>query len=342
MSEIYDWELAGDFDDDTPSKNYIYNLRQLALGCVASIGSVAVIAVGVPAIINQHENLGFQGRSTDANKIIEGKKLPGALPPSVANDYDAVLRLDFGMEYGSAVKVGKKLVFSAGHVVMTKGADHSYQLHCDSVIDSTRNALTQAGGYDAITNWYGKNTEPNPDRKADYTLFKIKMDPSFDELPDAPIASSPPSIGSDVFFINYQSNSTNLQRYPSKALAEYYDGKNYGHAAEYGGIVIAKYANEFLVAQSMQSYGPRNRYSATFSYPGASGGPVFNTMGQVEGVDDNIEDSTVSPSYILDNYGVHLAVKPQKQIKIAGVQYINSAILHSADKHIKQNLCSMS
>jgi hypothetical protein len=269
--------------------------------------------------------------SAPAAHIIRAPKPPRSLPKTVRRMYDSAIELNYGNYKGSAVKVGPRLAFSAGHMVIpARGEGHPKPIEC-GINSSTENIYTSPGGYDQITNWTGKfdGLETNP-IAPDYSLLKIRPDPQFDRLPIAPIVKSTPAKGSLAYFINYEENSPNggLERFPNQALANYYEGQNFGHAAEYAGIVLGMYDGFLAIAQNLQSYGP-SQHKEVVSHDGASGGPIFNKYGQLEGVVSNGVTATTAGE-ITQQYGMHLQLNPKQGVDIEYVQPIDQSLFKQA------------
>lgn len=161
----------------------------------------------------------------------------------------------------------------------------------------------------------------------DYALLNIEADRSFRSLPSASVASSTPALGSTVYFINYESGDNSvMSRYPNPLLANYFEGDNVGHAAEYAGTVIARSAEIAIVATGLQGYGPKHNRQVN-SQPAASGGGVFEGSGKLYGLTIDIGDSSQSAGSIADQYHVILPTDSRHKISLSYVQPITPALL---------------
>lgn len=265
-------------------------------------------------------------QNVSAESLTYAQRPPRILPRLVQNEYDSVLKVDYGEYRGSGVKVGPNLVWTAGHMVMPAGAGHPSSAVC-SYDAKTENVNSSLGNGDFIQNWYGQYNGPNNPNYPDFALLSVISDSGFDRLPTASIARSTPSRGDLAYFINYESNAKGtIARFPSQSESPFLGPQTYSHAAEYAGIILGKFNGLYEVAGGLQGYGPA-RGREENSHPGASGGPVFNTVGKTEGVVIATIRNGESVGQIATDFGVVLPLPRDSTVGVSLVQPISSTLL---------------
>jgi hypothetical protein len=277
----YDWAVEGVFDEsetaaEPAARPNIYldtlsRMKGLALAGVAM--TAAVVAMGYGSYMLKKEFFAL-----DADNV------PGKLPKPVRDVADSAVKVEYNTDLdhglsGSGVKIGPDLVLTAGHVVQPERDPPVLSCQGSYVL----NVIT--ADYDWPV-WIRDRSYAYGGSE-DMAVLRVRDDYSFDALPTARIAEEQPGKGESVFFINYESGRRyGDDHYPNAELAAQTEAEAgaefYGHAAQYAGIVIGHEGSDLVVATGQKGYGPEAGREVN-TYPGGSGGPVFNQDGELIG-----------------------------------------------------------
>lgn len=272
----YDWEVEGVFRPERPDTR-LSTSRELRNTLFAGTAMVAAMT----ALIYGY----YEAKKTFF--ALDAQAVPAKLPPTVRSVAASAVKVEYNTDLsiggsGSGVKIGPDLVLTAGHVVLE---------------DNERDRLSCKGSYvlNTVTPGYDRgvegvdwivNQQAVDNDSEDMAVLRVWPGDSFTALPTAQIAANQPSKGEPVFFINYEGGAgPDSNHYPNAELVQGSGSeteKIYGHAAQYAGIVIGREDSDLLVATGQRGYGPKAGREVD-TYPGASGGPVFNRAGKVVG-----------------------------------------------------------
>jgi hypothetical protein len=277
----YDWEMEGVFDD-APDTSPTVSRRNMYLDTLGRMRGLALAGAGVMAAMAALV-IGTYELKKDVFAL-DARDVPAKLPPRVADMAASAVKVEYNNDlpsasWGSGVKIGPDLVLTAGHVVLEGNEDN--RLDCES--SYAFNAATFDYDY---PDWI-VDRQAVYDESEDMAVLRVRPDDAFDALPTARIAADQPSKGEPVFFVNYESgHHPSAEHYPNSETAyslNRYDMSGvYDHAAEYAGIVLGQEGSRLAVATGQRGYGPEEGREVN-TYPGGSGGPVFNRAGELVG-----------------------------------------------------------
>lgn len=237
--------------------------------------------------------------------------LPDKLPTAVAADIGSVAAINFIYQgdLGSAVHIDfgqGNLYLSAGHLVMN-GHDKPKKMSRDFGyvqidVPSKSAEFSNTEGNTAVYNigvtllaerLVASYVNGDQGSTPDISLLQAPSCPN-QEVKNLPkIANNKPSVGSNVYFENFETVSHNIFRTPVWQDSLLGLGKDikYSKPAVYGGIVTSFQSNgDFVVTDGLRSYGNTSQNVTT---RGASGGPVFNQSGKLLGIS---VESSLNPS----------------------------------------------
>ncbi len=329
----YDWDVEGVFDDEPEplaSEDAPYDDNALEWQIIRDR-----LKVSVPILL-----IGLVGTWLAAKYAADHKHdgydvqdIPAALPKPVKSKTGSAVKIKFephadGLRFGSGVKIGPDLVLTAGHVV--NKANPWGQIDCAGSYVSSVLRPDQYEPTHQIISMASSHMDTRDDtRGQDIGLLRVNSDQTFDSLPTADIAKDRPQVGAAAFFINYETDADpHIKHAPYQGLgigpSVEGTGKYYDHAAEYAGTVISNDGPYIELATSVQGYGPKPGMEID-SYPGSSGGPVFDADGNLIG--ESVASYTVSENIrqINREYGVKLPYPFLRRITI--VQPITPSIL---------------
>jgi len=258
----------------------------------------------------------------------KAQRFPDSLPRAVKRQAASALKVFINSDLnsnseGSGVKIGPDLVLTAGHVVLEYNP--SGELECAG--SYTLNKYSSSpGNEDQITDWSAAYDTNNDTSDEDIGVLRIRKDKAFDRLPTARISSQTPVKGQAVFFINYETGgpSSNVDYYPNTGEANYWDGKNYGHAAEYAGTVLGRQGPDLVIDTGLKGYGPRAGRQVV-SHDGASGGEIVNEEGQVVAI-DVAENGGETAAGITRDYDVSVPASPKAVLQLDLAQPVTPAL----------------
>ena len=314
----YDWAIEDIFDDEpeaSPSRPSRWKpLANMAMAGAAVLGSQLALIIGAYEVKKHFF-------------AVEAQDIPAKLPSPIKRVAESAVKIKYNVgspdgSGGSGVKIGTDLVLTAGHVV-SEGSHGSLQ--CE---DSYTLNVNTYGNY-SDSNILSSNGVDSDSR--DLAVLQVEQNYPFYFLPTALMAVNQPEKGEPVFFINYEGVSddpTSLDRYPNEELAAAWDGEAarvYGHPAEYAGTVVGHAGSFLLVATEQQGYGPEPGRETT-TYPGASGGPVFNRAGRLVGIVTASDESNNGISITL-RHGVNLQDGPLDKVQVTVVQPVTKDIV---------------
>lgn len=244
---------------------------------------------------NQH--LFAEGRQLDLSLVDIAPKLPEAVK-AVAGSAVLVVK---GDGIGSGVKVAPDEFLTAGHMVVhgdDDGDTYSSNFDCTRLTMRARAPIVQVPSYDFMPAHDASGV-----KTSDIDLAVMWLTDEWSSadrgVPFAPVQDAGNKVGTEAFFVNYEPTSGNLLRSPSL------DAADLAAPAEFGGVVIDDTDEKMLVLTGIgENYGsglPDDRVRV-----GASGGPVFDENGGLEGITQAIYVADSTPENIASEFNVRL------------------------------------
>jgi hypothetical protein len=229
-------------------------------------------------------------------------------------------------EKASGVKIGPNLTISAGHEFLVNGpiqATNTSDSCRNTVIYSPNDKNTDQSSGSSVVSTYQYNDTSEPD----VSFIKTEGDSQFNNLP-TPSIGSVPSTGNKLFLINYEPDSSSEQRNPNSYENLGSDAKALSYPAIYSAVVLSTSGGRYTIATGIKSYG--NGIPDTMSRPGASGGPVFNSNGQLIGaIVSTTVSGQISPQLLASTYGVNTeSLNDSDELQIEQVQPITTALVN--------------
>jgi hypothetical protein len=148
-------------------------------------------------------------------------------------------------------------------------------------------------------------------------------------LPAIEISKQTLYAGEPLFFVNYEPTASGKYRDPINPAG------SYTKPAIYGGFYIGKDQNgeDYDVLLGVKSYGA---VKDVFSRPGASGGPVFNSEGQLVGIDVQGYDSEPGTDEYEQDWNVQLQHdNPHQKLETEIIQPITPSIIKGLETNLK-------
>lgn len=289
-----------------------------------------VLGAGVGRILLNHED---KQSGSEASSNIELNTLPSRLPNEVNRFVDNVgivyenvfngnpYNTEGGPQVAEAIQasgvvLSSKYIMTAGHVLVSTSsmpiANKPYQCRTIAFITPTFGALIRSD----FGSFSGQEESTVPDLGILSPDNPNWTNHQYRRFQNVAIDSKPLTPGEDLFFVNYEPLANGRSRSPTN---------NTGPAV-YGGIYEGQTnSNDYDVVTGLKSYG---RMPDSLSRPGASGGAVFNSEGQIVGltVQSSVQSATVN--YYEKAWGVELNGAAQnRKISDTVVQPVSKLML---------------
>jgi hypothetical protein len=271
-----------------------YNLWIVKRGVLASLLIVIifiVVSLKMPLNVLANDNI-----STSVNS---------SLPSGVQKVINSAIDLEYyndsntEIEKASGVKISSNMVLSAGHEFLNSGTimDASNTYCRDLSIFSTGDKSSEDSTDNNIVATYSKTITTIPD----ISIINTSADSNLKKLPTADLGSQP-NVGDRIYFDNFEPTSSLVDRNPNSSQNNSTQSKSYTLPAIYKGIVINNSGAQYTVVTGLASYG--EGIPDDMSRPGASGGPVFNSSGQLIGMVVSIVSQQYTTEQIEATYNV--------------------------------------
>lgn len=267
------------------------------------------------------------------------------LPKSVQSVVNSAVDVEYTdnnqtqIEKSSGVKISDNLTLSVGHEFLENGPmqDSSSNNYCRnlSIFSPNDRNSDQSTDSSILASYYGINsTDP------DISLINTSGDSEFNNLP-TPTIGAIPLNGSSVYMVNYEPDSNLIDRNPNPQANPVDQSNKLSNPAIYSGLVLDTTGGRYTIATGINSYGIG--ISDTESRPGASGGPVYNSAGQLIGITVAIDTDPVTPQEIANTYDVDTSnIDNINQLQIEEVQPITQNLIDQytslLSKHSESNL----
>jgi V8-like Glu-specific endopeptidase len=269
--------------------------------------------------------LSVLGMANQVNALSPSTNENIKLPQEVSSEINSAVDVEYytndgsKIEKASGVKISSNITMSAGHEFLQNGpigkttsTNACRQLSIYSHNDRNNDVST---GNKVVATYAVDNAET-----PDISLIKTNGNSQFNILPVVRIGQVP-DLGEKLYFVNYEPASNLLDRNPNIQQNAETISSIYAKPAIYDGVVLDNTNNMYLVATGLNSYGSGIADNA--SRPGASGGPVFNSKGQVIGIIVSIINNTVSARQLSSMYNVKFDnTSPDTQLQIEEIQPI--------------------